>query len=225
MDKKINIKLYIFIIILTISFISCSRKKEWDNPLNIKLKVIAQIDNKTLPELKDISGSETRTDIGSSGEIIIFDKSLRKIFIFDKNGNFLISFGKHGRGPGELKSVRTIFCLENKIVVGDVGKMALLLFDYRGNFIDEYIYKRPPFIEVENGKNFLIGKERGFISKDNTLKRRYGVFIFSDSLNIENEIVSIFDLKPTSFQRNVIKIHVREKISVKEMKQTNLLEK
>ncbi len=60
-------------------------------------------------------------DFKCSGSDILYimDRKLFKIFLFDKNGKFLTAFGKRGEGPGEFATLRSLFLIDDYLIVVD----------------------------------------------------------------------------------------------------------
>lgn len=96
-------------------------------------------------------------DIDVDGNVYILcsknDKNL--VYKFDKKGNFLLSFGKKGQGPGEFQSPTYLgIDSSGKIDITDARKRRLIIFDSEGNLEKEIPFKnRIIFIHpLENGK-------------------------------------------------------------------------
>jgi hypothetical protein len=61
-----------------------------------------------------------------------------KVKVYDKNGKFLRSFGKKGKGPGEIETpIRMEMTRDGKIVIDDMGNNKLIFFGPDGTCIKE----------------------------------------------------------------------------------------
>jgi hypothetical protein len=70
--------------------------------------------------------------------IYALDMKETKIKVYDKNGKFLRSFGKKGKGPGEIDlPIRMEMNREGNIVIADMGNNKLIYFAPDGKCIKE----------------------------------------------------------------------------------------
>jgi len=83
--------------------------------------------------------SELRSiQVDDQENIYALDMKEIKIKVFDKNGKFLRSFGKKGKGPGEIDSpIRMEMDRRGNIVIDDMGNNKLLFFSPEGTCIRE----------------------------------------------------------------------------------------
>jgi 6-bladed beta-propeller len=83
--------------------------------------------------------SELRSiQVDDQENIYALDMKETKIKVFDKNGKFLRSFGKKGKGPGEIETpIRMEMTRDGKIVVDDMGNNKLTFFGLDGNCVKE----------------------------------------------------------------------------------------
>jgi len=121
MYEIIRLKQGIFIILLIISFISCSREEypvKIENENGIKVVMNPDYPKFKIKELKleevlsigeeegDMSNTFYRLydiNIDNKGNIYTLDSGDNMIRIFDKDGNFKNTFGRSGQGPGEFE--------------------------------------------------------------------------------------------------------------------------
>lgn len=106
--------------------------------LHIEEEFIIDLEREDLIELgiKEVTGF----DVDSSSNIYFrFSASSEDcIFKFDAKGNFLLSFGRKGQGPGELETPRYLRVNElEQIVVSDAGRKKLCFYENNGDFIKE----------------------------------------------------------------------------------------
>jgi hypothetical protein len=83
--------------------------------------------------------SELRSiQIDNQENIYALDMKEIKVKVFDKNGRFLRSFGKKGKGPGEIETpIRMEMTRDGKIVIDDMGNNKLIVFGLDGTCIKE----------------------------------------------------------------------------------------
>ncbi|GEM_PF-6189175 len=94
--------------------------------------------------------------VGSDGNIYICDKS-NKIIVFGANGEFLYSFGREGKGPGEFKYPSDVAVDNNgNVYVLDFGNRKIHIFDERGRIVTEKQQQQgiSQQIDINNGKVF-----------------------------------------------------------------------
>jgi len=72
--------------------------------------------------------------------LYIADTGWNKIFKFDSNGQFIMSFGRKGQGPGEFggHALRISFGNDGYIYVSDRGNSRLSVFSKKGEYIKSF---------------------------------------------------------------------------------------
>ncbi len=82
----------------------------------------------------------------SAGDIFISDGYVNaRVAKYDKNGDWVKSWGKKGKGPGEFDLLHTIAAdNQNNIYVGDRNNRRIQVFDNDGNFKREIKIDVPP---------------------------------------------------------------------------------
>ncbi len=76
--------------------------------------------------------------VNRQNELFLLDHGENKIIKFDRRGNAERAFGFYEAGSGELKQpVQLDILPENRLVVSDIGRNGLLIFDFFGNFLFE----------------------------------------------------------------------------------------
>lgn len=84
-------------------------------------------------------------DIKSAADgLFIVDGVHNQIIKVDAEGNRLLSFGKRGRGPGELQSIAGFWPFEDEYLVYDYNSFKFLTFDHLGGLIDEELLNENP---------------------------------------------------------------------------------
>lgn len=83
--------------------------------------------------------SELRSiQVDDQENIYALDMKEVKVKVYDKNGKFLRSFGKKGKGPGEIDTpIRMEMTREGKIVIDDMGNNKLIFFGPDGSCVRE----------------------------------------------------------------------------------------
>ena len=83
--------------------------------------------------------SELRSiQLDDQENIYALDMKEIKIKVYDKNGKFLRSFGKKGKGPGEIETpIRMEMNRDRRIVIDDMGNNKLIFFGLDGTCVKE----------------------------------------------------------------------------------------
>lgn len=83
--------------------------------------------------------SELRSiQVDHQENIYALDMKEIKIKVYDKSGRFLRSFGKKGKGPGEIETpIRMEMTRDGKIVIDDMGNNKLIFFGLDGTCVKE----------------------------------------------------------------------------------------
>ena len=84
-----------------------------------------------------IISSADKVEVTRGGDILIFDRNLRKITRFDSTGHFLNCIAEIGHGPGEIirPTSMTYDPYTDHVFVIDNGKMTLTEYDLAGELI------------------------------------------------------------------------------------------
>ena len=74
-----------------------------------------------------------------------------QILKFNKDGKFLMRWGKHGSGPGELEVPHTLaFDSRGRLFVGDRANNRIQIFDQDGKFLDQWKqFSRPSGMYID----------------------------------------------------------------------------
>ncbi len=79
-------------------------------------------------------------DIDKNGNIYLLDKKQSKVFKYDDRGNYLLSFGGLGSGPGEFiirDYVVNMVCINDRVHILMPGNKRFLIFNSDGTFIEK----------------------------------------------------------------------------------------
>lgn len=80
----------------------------------------------------------------TSDGLYIVDGGHYQITKVNKEGNWLLSFGNQGRGPGEFQSITGFWPFKNEYLVYDYISFKFLTFDDRGELVDEDVLNKNP---------------------------------------------------------------------------------
>jgi hypothetical protein len=110
-------------------------------------------------------------DADSKGNIYVLDRANYRVQKFDKNGNFVLTMGRQGQGPGEFRDPGGLFCdRSNRICIPD--RQMIHVFNTNGELED--------CIGLKNSTN-----QFSFVDKENIICRVTG----RSGEGIEEEIV------------------------------------
>ncbi len=81
----------------------------------------------------------TDTAVARNGDIYILNGVLSQIMVFSKNGKHKFTFGKNGKGDGELNLAMAISIKNQSVYIADTGKARISIFNLQGEFIRNLI--------------------------------------------------------------------------------------
>jgi DNA-binding beta-propeller fold protein YncE len=107
--------------------------------------------------------------VAPNGDVFVAEgdhggNQVARISKFGADGTFLMSFGRPGDGPGELRIPHGLaFDAEGRLFVADRGNHRVQIFDQDGNYLDEYReFGRPSDVFIDrNGLLYAIDSESG----------------------------------------------------------------
>lgn len=76
--------------------------------------------------------------VSDDGTIFVYDSSLDQISCFDSSGNYLRTFARIGKGPGEFETLRFTLSRDDKIYAMDSLNARISVLDTEGNYIDGF---------------------------------------------------------------------------------------
>ncbi len=171
--KILSPKQLILILIVSLLIVNCNKPKiNSKNNYDIDATTVKIIKNsKSFSELFSLTKTiklETKEDclvshfsqifeLKENKNLIIFDHDRDEVFAFDSTGKFIKKIGRKGGGPDEFSDLKSGYCSNNNIYIGDLNK--LIVFDSNGNYIRYYNL-------LNNDKLFLLHK---FFVQDNIL--------------------------------------------------------
>ena len=96
-------------------------------------------ENKMFHQPMDIAADE-------DGNIYVLDSGNNRIQKFDKEGNYLLTIGRKGQGPGEISTSMDIeLDSHGNILIFDIGNNRITKFDSGRNLIDSFNLKFTPY--------------------------------------------------------------------------------
>lgn len=176
--------IYFFYFIILLIIINCSSKQIIRELDGIFLEKINEIKTGEIEKLEAI----TKFAFSNKG-IYIYDETCSQIFLFDKKGNFLLSFGEKGKGPGQFLRIVSLIPCNDLIKILDFDKRALIEYDKNGNFISEYKYPASILSYPIFYENNIISWFRIWGADNKMYFVKRGLGVFSDSLILKKEII------------------------------------
>ena len=129
--------------------------------------------------------------VDRNGAIYILDSDNYRIQKFDKTGNYLLTIGQKGQGPGDIMSALDIE-LDSKgnLFVFDMGNSRISKFDPQGRFLNSIKTKINPFcgaLDSEDNIYVFYEHDGKLIHKFNSQGKH--MFSFMAKIKNENKIV------------------------------------
>lgn len=211
--KKITLIIFIG---LHFILVSCQNK----NHKKYILKLIKSADIKFLNEEYDLSNPSDF--IVNKDEIFILDRDNYRITKFDSNGNFLLSFGGKGQGPGEFINPSSLLDMQDSLCVMEWSNNNLSFFSKEGIFLHRKHNKSGSFRNLVYFSNILLGHKFNFSRINNKIfmtnnigildknfKKFTPLFELKKEYDKNNSKIGVFDLY-TPFCKNKNKIFIAE---------------
>jgi len=178
MKKIILAKIYIVIIFSMVSLVQGQHKASqneevkivqngekgiWDNKQKKRIELEKDIEigmlegdeNKMFYRISDVK-------VDSKGNIYVLERGNKRVQKFDKNGNYLMTIGKTGEGPGEFTNPIELFVSnELFIYVLDDRTMRVSKFSQSGDFINSFRPKHRPIDFIVDSNGNIIVLENG----------------------------------------------------------------
>lgn len=156
MDRKSIITGFV---VLIITCFSCSSSQEDQRRRLSDISFTEQ-----LKILSDGTEFETRFDrinnlaVGPKGNLFVADGSRLNFFKYSSEGEFDTSFGREGKGPGELISLSGFAVVDSSVYVWDHHLTRMNRYDLEGNFEEQILLKEitAPVQIVKAGRQKLL---------------------------------------------------------------------
>jgi len=136
-----------------------------------------------LPVIVSTFNGASSVVVGRNGDIFVGDghggNTNDRVVKFDKTGKQLLTFGKHGKGPGEFDALHGIAMdSQGRIFVADRSNSRIQIFDQDGKFIDQWKqFGRPSGIHIDRNDAMIVADSQSN-SKQNPGYRR-GIYVGS----------------------------------------------
>ena len=130
--------------------------------------------------------------LGHDGRIYMLDAKEKRIHIYSAEGKRLKSFGKNGKGPGEMTYPSQLFISKDALFLQDFGNQAVIRFDLDGNFVSQSkTASNSQIIRVANG--WVYGNWHYFMGNHDP-----GVLYWADD-DFKEEI-ELVNMRPEGFK-------------------------
>ncbi len=114
-----------------------ARDRTSDLP-EIELVALPPIDGQAIPGMAGF-GKIADLEIGEDGSVFVLDEMNRMVHVFDHQGTLLRTFGRRGRGPGELEQPGALtWGPDGHLWIVDSGNARYTVFDRNGSLVATY---------------------------------------------------------------------------------------
>jgi sugar lactone lactonase YvrE len=110
----------------------------------------------------DVFNRPSAVTTAPNGDIYVADghggESHARVMVFSKDGQFIRTFGKKGRGRGELDELHAIAIdSQGRVFVGDRGNSLIKIFSAEGKLLDEWRqFGRPSGIYIDKNDTIYV---------------------------------------------------------------------
>ncbi len=140
---RMNVKIP-FLILFILCALACnpsSQKNDWKK-LDVKLTTVLELPDTTDENSEVYFYHPDFVVTDSTGNIIVADKGLNKLFLFSVDGEFLDTFGQRGRGPNEFLQINGMSINEsNELFVFDQSSQLVKKFTSSGRYLTSIDYR------------------------------------------------------------------------------------
>ena len=211
--------IYLSILSIIILFISCSKSENGNITTDkdgLKIYKNSKFSDKnfkyTTEELFSIGGLEedivdtnevfndiTMIKSDNEGNMYVLDRRKSVIRKFDTKGDFILSMGKRGTGPGEMIRAVDMAITEDTIYVSDMRSRKVLRFDTEGRFLNDIMMPR----ETGTPRSFERLDNNKFIGMLTSVARNSGARVMTMNLAIMDKNFNVIhSLHSESFDFN-----------------------
>jgi|GEM_PF-6524415 hypothetical protein len=167
------------IIIVLLVHVSCTQPQTFENE---QLSFINQFGNEGV--IESLINRAGQIELNNKGEIFIPDETTATIKIYDSSGNYLRSYGRKGRGPGEFSGGFFIDTRNDTVVTYDRSNYSVNFHTEKGEFISTFTVNNSftgPFKFIE-GKKLITADKASAFSIDLQNESLFHVFDFEGNL-------------------------------------------
>ena len=161
-----------------------NKKKPSDTTATLTLKHVLTISGDV--DVKDSTrmfNAIEDLEIDSKGNVFLFEARKGKILKFDKEGNYIISFGKLGNGPGEFPFAFDFVMLNDTLYVKSFPNKQMVRFDNKGKYLENITYTSGGLVIGEILRSIANRNVVGYI---NTTEEKDGTMYFGNNLVLMN---------------------------------------
>lgn len=127
-----------------------------------------------------------------AGNMYVLERGNKRVLKFDPKGNYLLSMGRAGQGPGEFADPYSIQILDDQSVyVLDKLQATVTKFSAKGDYQNSFRLTRTPDDFAVNAVNQIITLENNFTSTNETHK----LFVYSEKGILLSTVGQVVDAK------------------------------
>ena len=136
-------------------------------------------------------GNRVYFNTDEEGNIYINDWDRKKIQKFDPQGQYLLTIGRRGRGPGEfINAWIPRFDEDGNIYVYDMGNRRISFFNNEGEYLRQISLPQGASIHYINSKGLFFAGQSKVLTDTDVFSYRYKYGLFDDKLNPIAEVYS-----------------------------------
>ena len=123
------------------------------------------------------------------GNFYVTDFTNTKILKYAPNGEFILSFGREGQGPGEFGSLSVVrFDKKSNLYITDGINRRISFFNKKGEFLRQIRLQERYENLYFNSKNFVVANKWNIAQEANVSKQTSLYGLFDDSFNLVVEL-------------------------------------
>lgn len=201
---------YLPFLILLVLLTSCTSK----NTSEVSFKEFPTVELHEVSSIKTFNNGDffARPHIVTplrNNQFLIADTQLLSLFLFDKNADYLGSYGRNGKGPGEFLRMNNIFIKGDTINVVDGKNLRIssyIMADDKINLLGEHEFRYmmlqdyplalfTEFISSENGELTAVYYDFDNLSRDEMKLTKMLTIPYSDTQEQQNDsTIQVFEM-------------------------------
>ena len=139
----------------------------------------------------EMFGNRVYFNTDEDGNIYINDWDRKRIQKFEPNGNYILTIGRQGRGPGEFVNAWVPrFDEDGNIYVYDMGNRRISFFTKQGEFLRQIALKQGISIHNITSNGLFFGGQSKILSDSDVFSYSTSYGLFDKDLNLVVEIYS-----------------------------------
>jgi hypothetical protein len=120
-----------------------------DSTIKIELKEVGFIDMENENDTNRFIQSASDFEFDDQGNLFVLDSKKHRVHKYDKNGNFMLAFGRNGKGPGEFYYPGFMNVRKDTLYLSNWTSLKIIKYDLKGNYICDKLladlYKFPSY--------------------------------------------------------------------------------